>query len=80
MSAHVELDRITKYGWTSWQDSEMDELRRGRCLCLRCANLLPGLSNCPSAEVLFALCKTRGMAMMITRCADYRGKQKGGKA
>jgi hypothetical protein len=61
------IEEKIKYGVKVWVDSEMDELRRERCLCLNCRIL----NDCDTAKNLYEICKTQDMAMMITRCKYY---------
>lgn len=75
MDSPGDVVAVHKYGVDTLEDPVADAMRRERCLCLHCQRLNPGdVENCPSAEVLFALCKTRGMAMAVTRCMDYKQK------
>jgi len=68
------------YAAMTWTDREMDELRRTRCLCLRCDHMHFNAAgeqldnHCPFAATLFAVCKAADMATMITRCGYYRPK------
>lgn len=55
-----------------WVNPTTESLRRNECLCLNCDKMHPGQSNnCPVAEVLFDICKTHNIAMMITRCLMF---------
>lgn len=68
----MSTQRVTKYGKETWQDQELDAVRRKCCLCLRCTKFQPGEpDNCAMAEVLFALCRTKGMAVGVSRCAEF---------
>jgi len=60
------------YGAFVWCDPKMDELRRKRCLCLRC-----GVPFCATAEALFEICKARHLAVAITRCKNWEPVRKG---
>lgn len=62
---------VTKYGTRVWSDTEMDELRKNHCLCLRCGILF----ICPIATQLYAICKDRNLALMTTRCQHWRQKE-----
>lgn len=69
----IQVEHVERYGVQTLEDPIGDAIRRERCLCRHCARLQPEQpSNCPSAEVLYALCKTRGMAVSVTRCADFK--------
>lgn len=64
---------VERYGVMTHESAEMDAARHKHCLCLCCDNLKPGeLTNCVMAETMFALCKTKGMAMGISRCMDWQ--------
>jgi len=66
---------VERYGVMTWADQELDALRRTNCLCRRCKRLKPDRpDNCPMAEVVYALCKTKGMAMGVSRCQDFYPK------
>lgn len=64
----------------------MDELRKQQCLCLNCASLIikkdedsnsltnKENENCSIASALFQICVKNNMAMMITRCKEFKLK------
>jgi hypothetical protein len=56
------------YGAKVWTDRETDALRRERCLCLRCAR---DLKTCKSAIELYLLCRSKNLALMVTRCPQF---------
>lgn len=58
------------YGAMVWTNKEADATRKDECLCLNCAML----SNCPTAKGLYEICKDNDMAMMITRCKQWKPK------
>ena len=67
--------KLSRYGRTVFEDVELDDHRRLSCMCKSCGNLKPGQAdNCPQAEVIFALCRTVGMAAGVSRCAAYKAK------
>lgn len=65
--------QVEKYGRLTWQDNDLDAARATLCLCLRCARLKIGNAsdNCMMASVMFTLCQAKGMAVAISRCADF---------
>ncbi len=63
--------RKTAYGREVWTNKKMDSLRRVECLCLNCSEI----SGCSSASKLYSLCKTKDLAMMITRCPNWTKKE-----
>jgi hypothetical protein len=64
--------RIEKYGVEVWCNARMDLERADECLCLNC-----GLMNngCKQAELLYQMCKTFNLALMVTRCPDWKEKE-----
>jgi len=70
--AYLHVVRVMRHGVETTESPEMDAARREFCLCLHCGNLKPNdPKNCVMAETMFALCKTKGMAMGISRCEDF---------
>lgn len=65
-----EPELVHKYGFTVWADKEMDELRRHRCLCLRCAKV----DLCSVARKLLEMCKEHNLALAMTRCKEWAPK------
>lgn len=67
--------KLHRYGRVVYEDTELDDHRRLSCLCKSCERLTPRSDeNCSHAEVLFALCRTVGMAVAVSRCAEYKAK------
>ena len=66
--------RVERYGAVTLEDPTSDAMRRERCMCLTCDRLRPGRpDNCVMAQTFFEACQGHGMAMAITRCAEYVG-------
>lgn len=65
----VQLE--THFGCEVWTNPIMDKLRKIHCLCLNCANM----KDCPTAHELYEICKKEDMAMGITRCRSFKGKE-----
>lgn len=69
------IAKLHRYGRVVYEDVELDDHRRLSCLCKSCDRLIPGSeNNCRQAEVLFALCRTVGMAVAVSRCAEFKAK------
>ena len=65
--------QIERYGCLVWEDEAADALRKERCLCLNCAKCKPGeKDHCPIAARLYEVCKKDNVALMVTRCAEWR--------
>ena len=62
--------KVEKYGAVVYSDQEMDELRRERCLCLRCGEI----RGCLMAKALLASCKEWDLALAVTRCPKWSPK------
>ena len=60
--------KIEKYKRTVWCNQPADELRKTDCLCLNCK----ALGDCPDAGGLFHIGKDSGVAVMVTRCVNWR--------
>jgi len=71
--------QVEAHGETVWSDTEMDELRKENCLCLRCARLKRE-KGCLVAKDLCEICREWDLALMVTRCLDWAPrKEKKGK-
>ena len=55
------IEKQVHYGREVWANVEMDKLRKTECLCFNCANL-----PCKNSDLIYNICKTKDMAMMIT--------------
>ena len=55
---------------TVYADTEMDALRRKRCLCLNCERL----GQCVMASELYRLCRIGHLALAVTRCPVWMPK------
>ena len=63
------------HGTEVYADEEMDELRRKRCLCLKCKFMRSHKElNCPIAQKLFEISVQYDNAMMMTRCKSFKIK------
>ncbi len=65
----VQLE--THFGAKVWTNPIMDTLRKVHCLCLNCENM----KTCPTAHELYEISKREDMAMAITRCRSFKGKE-----
>lgn len=62
----------SRHGRTVYE-SAMDAVRKEKCMCFHCANMKPWSDDhCQLAKKLFKICVEHGMAMMITRCPDWK--------
>ena len=68
-----ELKRVDKYGQRVWSNVETDIMRGEQCLCLHCGQMN---NFCDVAKKLYALCKKRNLALMVTRCPNWRENEK----
>ena len=64
-SGDVELQH--HHGTMVWTEVGMDQLRRERCLCLRCCIL----HRCPTAKSLMDICVGADVALAVTRCKNW---------
>lgn len=67
-----KIEKQTHYGAETWTHCEMDELRRTECLCRLCAEEDNGF--CDNAHALYEVCKRGGIALAVTRCAEFKPK------
>lgn len=67
------ITKIVAYGTEVSADTEMDKLRKTRCLCLSGCEYMD--TDCDIAKSIYDICKTHDMAMMITRCKKYSAKK-----
>lgn len=66
------------HGVAVWVNPTTELLRKKECLCLNCDKLSkdPTKTNCPAARVLYALCVADNIALMVTRCPDWKELKK----
>ena len=62
------IKKVTKYDKLVWQEVIMDALRGSHCMCLRCDNL----GDCKIAKKLYKICIKDNVAIVITRCPDWK--------
>ena len=60
-----------RYGVRVWLDKEMDELRKTRCLCLRCLRL----GDCAESRKLLRFCIEHDVGLAVTRCPSWRAQR-----
>jgi len=71
-----QLKKELHYGHEVWVNKTTEKLRRSECLCLNCNNLKPGQSNnCQVAQSLYGICLKENIAMIITRCPNWKKSQ-----
>lgn len=59
-----------RFGATVWENTFTDQLRKRECLCFSCDKI----KECNQAKQLYNICKTNDMALMITRCKNFKIK------
>lgn len=64
-----EIVLQSHYGKDVWTHVEMDEKRKTECLCRLCA--LRSQGYCKDANELFKTCQSAGIALSVTRCANF---------
>lgn len=64
----MKIEKVEKYGVEVYSNIEMDKLRKEECLCFNCLEL----GSCRKAVTLKCFCEDTNIAMMITRCPDWR--------
>jgi hypothetical protein len=63
--------KVKKYGVNVWCNEEMDLLRGQECLCLNCKLMNSG---CRQAQILYSLCKAFDLALIVTRCPEWKSR------
>lgn len=64
----MKIEKVEKYGAEVYSNVEMDRLRQEWCLCLNCS----AIGKCKNAKNLYQHCKATDMALMVTRCPNWR--------
>lgn len=64
-----DVKRVERHGGEAWEHTEMDALRKDKCLCLNCAHLEEG---CDPASSLYAVCREDNIALAVTRCPYWK--------
>jgi len=62
--------KVDRYGTTIYEHTKADKRRIEECLCLHCDKL----ADCSTAKDLYAICVRNNIAMIITRCKEWRIK------
>lgn len=62
----ITMIKVERNGLEVWEDEDMDELRKQRCICLKCNRRL----NC-SILLDFAIINDYSNAFMMTRCSEW---------
>lgn len=77
------MGKIIKYehhGGRVYVDEDDKGKHREHCLCWRCARFNPGLPelNCPTANLVYAVCLECGVVLPVWECAffEYKGGNK----
>ena len=71
MSFGEDIELQHRYGVDVWAHTEMDTLRRTKCLCLNCTRMGCG---CGYSEIQYELSKKYNTAMAVTRCPEFSPK------
>lgn len=63
------------YNKQVWVNPTTESIRRSECLCWNCDNLKPDRpGNCPKASALFKVITKENLALIVTRCPDWKPK------
>jgi hypothetical protein len=65
-----KIEKIVAHDIEVYADVEMDNLRRERCLCLNCREM----DYCHVAKTFLNICEHNNIALMVTRCREYKYK------
>lgn len=62
------------HGNDVWVDIDLRGKHRDHCLCFKCELFNPGLpeTNCPVANLLYAVCIAEGITAPVYECPDFR--------
>lgn len=66
----MDISKGVKYGTEVWINNATDDLKKTECLCLNCENI----KLCDTAKQLYNMCVIDDIAIMITRCKDFKLK------
>jgi len=71
-----EYEQYEHHGNIVWTRKDLKGKHRDHCLCHNCEklNLVERASNCPKANLLYALCCALGMATPVFECPDFEEK------
>ncbi len=59
-----------------WVNPTTEAMRKAECLCWNCDNLKPDKpDNCVKAEALYQIIKRENVALMVTRCPDWKPQE-----
>jgi len=61
------------HGELVWVNEELKGKHREHCLCFSCANFHPGApeTNCPIANLNYAVCLAHGMTLPVYECPKF---------
>jgi hypothetical protein len=68
-----EVQREIHYDTSVLVNQKTEPMRREECLCLNC-----DYENCEVAHGLFATCKDYSLALIVTRCPDFKFRGENG--
>jgi hypothetical protein len=68
--------KYNHHGTEVFVDEELKGKHRDNCLCFKCGRFNPGMpeTNCPKANLLYAVCIAESMTTPVYECADYLNK------
>lgn len=61
--------KVKSHGVEVWS-SELEEIRRAKCMCFNCKNT----SNCSAAKEFYEICVKHDCAFIMTRCKRFETK------
>ena len=66
-------EQYEHHGEKVWVQSDLKGKHLEHCLCFSCTQFLPGApeTNCPKANLLYAVCIETGMTTPVFECPDF---------
>ena len=72
-----KFETYEHHGVTVWVDSELKGKHRAHCLCHSCWKFNPGApeTNCPIANLNYAICLAHGLVTPVYECPHFVEKR-----
>jgi hypothetical protein len=69
----AKFEQYEHHGSLVWVNKELKGKHREHCLCFSCANFNPGKpeTNCPIANLNYAVCLAEGMVLPVYECPKF---------
>jgi hypothetical protein len=77
----MAIEQYEHHGAMVFVDSDLRGKHREHCLCFKCGRFNPGIpeANCPTANLLYAVCIKCDITTPVYECPDFQAPEVPGK-